>query len=81
GVTEPEGKGFLIIGVNRFARELAEIFVKNDIEVVITDSSWCNVQKCRQLGLNTYYGSPVSIHAVWSINLVGIGAMMGLSTS
>ncbi|EDN35508.1 hypothetical protein FTDG_01463 [Francisella tularensis subsp. novicida GA99-3548] len=81
GVTEPEGKGFLIIGGNRFARELAEIFVKNDIEVVITDSSWGNVQKCRQLGLNTYYGSPVSIHADWSINLVGIGAMLGLSTS
>lgn len=81
GVTEPEGKGFLIIGGNRFARELAEIFVKNDIEVIITDSSWGNVQKCRQLGLNTYYGSPVSIHADWSINLVGIGSMLGLSTS
>lgn len=80
-VTEPEGKGFLIIGGNRFARELAEVFVKNDIEVVITDSSWANVQKCRQLGLNTYYGSPVSAHADWSINLVGIGAMLGLSTS
>lgn len=81
GVTEPEGKGFLIIGGNRFARELAEVFVKNDIEVIITDSSWSNVQKCRQLGLNTYYGSPVSIHADWNINLVGIGAMLGLSTS
>lgn len=80
-VTEPEGKGFLIIGGNRFARELAEVLVKNDIEVVITDSSWANVQKCRQLGLNTYYGSPVSAHADWSINLVGIGAMLGLSTS
>lgn len=80
-VTEPEGKGFLIIGGNRFARELADIFVKNDIEVIITDSSWGNVQKCRQLGLNTYYGSPVSIHADWSINLVGIGSMLGLSTS
>ncbi|ASG67231.1 sodium:proton exchanger [Francisella halioticida] len=81
GVTEPEGKGFLITGGNRFARELAEIFVKNDIEVIITDSSWANVQKCRQLGLNTYYGSPVSIHADWSISLVGIGSMLGLSTS
>ncbi len=80
-VTEPEGKGFLIIGGNRFARELAEVFVKNDIELIITDSSWVNVQKCRQLGLNTYYGSPVSLHADWSINLVGIGAMLGLSTS
>ncbi|QIV95323.1 sodium/proton antiporter (CPA1 family) [Allofrancisella inopinata] len=80
-VTEPEGKGFLIIGGNRFARELAEVFVKNDIEVLITDSSWTNVQKCRQLGLNTYYGSPVSVHADWSISLVGIGAMLGLSTS
>lgn len=80
-VTEPEGKGFLIIGGNRFARELAEMFTKNDIEVVITDSSWSNVQKCRQLGLNTYYGSPVSIHADWSMNLVGIGSMLGLSTS
>ncbi|GAB4221773.1 MAG: sodium:proton antiporter [Francisella sp.] len=81
GVSEPEGKGFLIIGGNRFARELAEVLVKNDIDVIITDSSWSNVQKCRQLGLNTYYGSPVSINADWSINLVGIGSMLGLSTS
>lgn len=81
GVTEPEGKGFLIVGGNKFARELAAVFVKNDIEVVITDSSWKNVQQCRQLGLNTYYGSPVSAHADWSINLIGLGAMLGLSTS
>lgn len=80
-VSEPEGKGFLIIGGNKFARELAEVFVKHDIELTITDSSWANVQKCRQLGLNTYYGSPVSLHADWNINLVGIGSMLGLSTS
>ena len=49
GVTEPEGKGFLIIGGNSFARELAEIFVKNDIEVVITESSWANVQNAASL--------------------------------
>ncbi|MDE4990474.1 sodium:proton exchanger, partial [Francisella tularensis subsp. holarctica] len=79
GVNEPEVKGFLIIVGNRFERELADIFDKNDIEVVITDSSWVNVQKCRHLGLNTYYGIPVSINADWSINLVGIGAMLGLS--
>ena len=80
-VSEPEGKGFLIIGGNAFARELAHILAKCDVEIIITDSSWTNVQKCRQLGLNTYYGSPVSAHADWSINLVGIGAMLGLSRS
>ena len=52
-VTEPESKGFLIIGGNRFGREIAYIFGKHDIDVVIADSSWTNVQTCRQMGLNT----------------------------
>jgi len=81
GVSEPEGKGFLIIGGNKFARELGAVFAKRDIEVVITDSSWTNAQKCRQLGLNTYYGSPVSVNADWNLSLDGIGSMLGLSTS
>ena len=80
-VSEPEGKGFLIIGGNVFAREVAVALAKKDVDIVITDSSWANIQKCRQLGLNTYYGSPVSVHADWNINLDGIGSMLGLSTS
>jgi hypothetical protein len=80
-VTEPESKGFLIIGGNRLGREVAYIFGKHDIDVVIADSSWTNVQICRQMGLNTYYGSPVSTNADMSINLVGLGNMLGLSSS
>ena len=47
----------------------------------MADTSWRSVQTCRLQGLNCYYGSSVSEHADWHLNLVGIGRMLGCSSS
>ncbi|WP_119343314.1 cation:proton antiporter [Facilibium subflavum] len=77
----PEPRGFLIIGGNSLARAIAKALKQNHIGVMLADTSWQNVQACRLEGLECYYGSSVSEHADWHLNLVGIGRMLGCSSS
>ena len=77
----PEPRGFLIISGNSLARTIAKELQNNDVSVVLADTSWRSVQACRLQGLNCYYGSSVSEHADWHLNLVGIGRMLGCSSS
>lgn len=51
------------------------------MHVVLADTSWRSVQACRLQGLTCYCGSSVSEHADWHLNLVGIGRMLGCSSS
>ncbi len=78
-VAEPEPKGFLIIGANPVARAIAEVLKKHGFSTLLTDSNWEHIKAARMQGLETYYGNPVSDHADWHLNLVGIGHMLGLS--
>lgn len=75
----PEPRGFLIIGANIVARTIAAALKKNDINYILTDDDWSNIQVARLQGLNCYYGSAVSEHADWHLNLVGIGRILGCS--
>ena len=77
----PEPRGFLVIGGNTLARSIAKELHNNDVHVVLADTSWRSVQACRLQGLTCYYGSSVSEHADWHLNLVGIGRMLGCSSS
>lgn len=79
GVAEPEPKGFLIIGANPVAREVARELVEKDFRVMLTDVNWDNISKARMEGLPTFYGHPVSEHADRRLDLVGIGRMLALS--
>lgn len=79
GASAPDPRGYLIIGANLFAREIAKILKANNIHVLLADLSWRDVQKARLDGIDAYYGNPASEHADWHIDLVGIGRMLGLS--
>ncbi|NIO42540.1 MAG: sodium:proton antiporter, partial [Burkholderiales bacterium] len=79
GVAEPEPRGFLIVGANRIAREIAMQLRKAGYRTVLGDTSWENIEKARQEGFDTYYGSLVSEHADRHLDLVGIGGLLGLS--
>ena len=80
-VSAPEPRGFLLIGGNTLAREIALALQHNGFHVMLTDTSWRNVQACRLAGLACYYGSALSEHADWHLNLVGVGRMLGCSSS
>jgi hypothetical protein len=78
-VAEPEPKGFLIVGANVVARNIAKVLVEKGYRALLTDSNWENIKAARMQGLPTYYGNPISEHADRHLDLVGIGRMLGLS--
>lgn len=80
-VSAPEPEGFLIIGGDSVSRYIAKVLMTNHIRVTLTDTTWRNYQACRLDGLHCYFGNPVSKHADWHLNLLGLGRMLGLSTS
>jgi NhaP-type Na+/H+ or K+/H+ antiporter len=78
-VAEPAPKGFLVIGANDVARELAKGFAKYDCRVVLADSNWDYIRNARMSGLGYYYGNAISSHADEHLDLIGIGHLVALT--
>jgi NhaP-type Na+/H+ or K+/H+ antiporter len=53
-VTEPEPRGFLIVGANRVAREIALRLRKIGYRTLLADTSWENTEKARREVFETY---------------------------
>lgn len=79
GVAEPAPKGFLVAGANPVARAIGVALQKHGFRVLLTDSQWEHIREARMLGLETFFGNPVSSYADHHLNLVGIGKLLGLS--
>lgn len=79
GVSEPDPRGVLIVGANPVARAMAVALRDRGFRTVLSDSVWENIREARMLGLDTYFGNPVSAHADRHLNLVGIGRLLALS--
>lgn len=80
-VAEPEASGFLFVGANPIACQLAEILTKQGIRCVLCDSSWDFIRQARMSGLETYYGNPTSEDADRYLDLSGIGKLLAISTN
>lgn len=78
-VSEPDDKGFLIVGANPVARMIARALVENGFRTRLADSSWENIKAARMEGLESYYGKAVSEHADRHLDLVGLGQMLALT--
>lgn len=79
GVSEPSPRGFLIVGANAFSRAIAQELVKHDFRCVLADSNWENIRQARMVGLETYFGNPVSEHADTHLDLSGVGGLLAMS--
>ncbi len=79
-VAEPEPRGFLIIGANPVARNIAVALKKQGYDSLLCDNSWSNVRAARMQGLSTFYGSAVSQYADRKLDLVGMGRLLAMST-
>jgi len=77
-VAEPEPRGFLIIGANTFARQLAKALKEWDYKTVLVDTNWEYIRTARMEGLETFYGNPISAYADRELDLVGIGYLLAL---
>jgi CPA1 family monovalent cation:H+ antiporter len=80
-VAEPEPKGFLIIGANQVARKLAKALQEKGFRTLLTDQNWSAVSDAKLLGLQAYWGSPVSEHAERHLNLIGIGHLLAMTSN
>lgn len=80
GVSEPERKGFLVVGSNPVSRMIAKALQEIGHTTVIADGSWGGIQRAKMEGLRTYYGNAVSEHADRHLDLVGIGSLLALSS-
>jgi NhaP-type Na+/H+ or K+/H+ antiporter len=78
-VREPESRGFLILGANAVARDLAKAFAAHKLPVMLSDTSWENVRAARMESLPVYYGNPASEHAENNLELTGIGQVLAVS--
>ncbi len=78
-VSEPEAKGFLIIGANAVARTIASALMNEGFRALVVGSSWNNVRLARMMGINAYYGNAISEHADRHLDLVGIGNMLAIT--
>jgi NhaP-type Na+/H+ or K+/H+ antiporter len=78
-VREPESRGFLILGANAVARDLAKAFAAHKLPVMLSDTSWENVRGARMDNLPVYYGNPASEHAENNLELTGVGQVLALS--
>ncbi|HCE2454328.1 TPA: sodium:proton antiporter [Vibrio parahaemolyticus] len=79
GVAEPAPRGFLLIGANRVAREIGQALARYDRRVLMTDSNWEYISQVRMMGLDYYYGNPISSHADDNLNMIGIGQVAALT--
>lgn len=78
-LAEPAPRGFLIVGANPVARAIADALKKNGFTVLLTDSSWEMIRQARMKSLPVFFGNPVSLYADQSLDLVGLGRLLGLS--
>jgi NhaP-type Na+/H+ or K+/H+ antiporter len=79
GLMEEEPKGVLIVGANPVARAIGRALLDQDYRVILTDTTWSELQHARMDGLSTYYGNPVSSHADHNLDLTGIGRLFAMS--
>jgi NhaP-type Na+/H+ or K+/H+ antiporter len=79
GLMEEEPKGVLIVGANPVARKIGKALLDQDYRVILTDTTWSELQAARMDGLSTYYGNPVSSHADQNLDLTGIGRLFAMS--
>ncbi|MBR4876599.1 MAG: sodium:proton antiporter [Rhodocyclaceae bacterium] len=79
GVVAPPATGFLLLGANPFARALARALMRQNVRVLLVDTSWEEAQSARMAGMEVYYGNPLSEHAEQALDLTGIAYFLAVS--
>jgi len=78
-VREPDNRGFLFLGANVVARDIAKALREHGVRVVLSDTSWENVRAARMENLPVYYGNAASEHAENNLDLTGVGQFLAIS--
>ncbi|GMR05180.1 MAG: sodium:proton antiporter [Thermodesulfobacteriota bacterium] len=79
GVEQPTPQGFLILGSQPWAVEIAKAVKDAGFKVVIVDTNLNNIFAARMQGITSYYGSGLSETALKEIGLEGIGRLLAIT--
>jgi NhaP-type Na+/H+ or K+/H+ antiporter len=79
GLAEAEPNGMLFVGANVVARALGVALRDQGFRVKLADTSYEEIRAARMLGLEVYYGDPISSHADQFLELTGIGRLFAVS--
>ncbi|MBN6205934.1 sodium:proton antiporter [Ralstonia pickettii] len=71
--------GVLIAGSNRFSVELAKSLRKSGRPVLIVDSSWENLKKAREEGIEHYHSSLLSEQTEYNLNTIPYEYLLALT--
>lgn len=71
-VAEPEPQGFLIVGANAVAQNIAEQLHENNFYVCLIDEDWAAVSDAKMRGFEAEWGNPISQHMETHLNLLKI---------
>lgn len=78
GVIE-DTRGVLIVGGNAVAIAIGKALKDRGFRVMVTSTTWSEIQDARMAGLETYFGNPVSAHADRHLDLIGYGMLLAMS--
>lgn len=78
-VAEEEPQGFLFMGANPFARNLAALLYAKGFSVQLVDSNWHNVRHAQGKGLPVCHGNILSEAVEGELSLSGIGRLFALT--
>ncbi len=78
-VADPNPQGLLLIGAQRWSRQMAEALAKIDARVLLIDNNWSNTSAARMSGLTTHDGNILSDFIIDDLDLSGIGRALALT--
>jgi NhaP-type Na+/H+ or K+/H+ antiporter len=81
GLAKAGNAGFLIIGADRLAREVAVVLANEGVELLLVDTSPANVTQARMEGLPSMPANALSAQVEERIELSGIGRLLALTPS
>ena len=79
GLARPGSAGFLIVGSHPLARQIGLALQKEEIETLLVDTNYLNVQQARLQGLNAMVANALSPQVMESIELSSIGRLLALT--
>lgn len=80
-LSDSNPQGFLIVGANRFARQLARVLQAHGVRVVLVDSNRNEVLAARGEQLPAHFGSILTEEAREKLDLTGIGRLLALTSN
>lgn len=79
GVAQPAAYGFLVMGANPVARQIAKALHARAVPVLVADTNYENIRQARMDNLPVYFGNPASEHARNHLDFTGIGNVLVIS--